>query len=297
MRSRLGLLPGLLLLAALLLGGAFTGTKVDALQARSALVDARALIYLPSPEQARMMSLGFQQVSADWYWIKALQYFTDVSQELNQYRYLGDFLEVVVGIDPDFEYAYKFAGIAIPYDTGRLQFANTDRAISFLQRGVQRFPRNWELHFYLGFYLLNFRGDPAHAAEQFAAAAALPGSPPYLSRFAARLFSASGDLERGKVFAETMLASTTDPEEKAKLERRIHDIEMEGRLRALEQAARRFQSEHGRWPRDAAEVVLAYGLAPAPAGVELHDGVATAPDVERMIVHEHPKEPAFRAVK
>jgi tetratricopeptide (TPR) repeat protein len=296
-RSRLGLVPGLLLIAGLLGVGVVTGARVDAMRAPSTLEAARALIYLPSGEQARLMSLGFQQVSADWYWVKALQYFTDTSQELNQFRYLGDFLEVVLGIDPDFEYAYKFAGLALPYDTGRLQFANTDRAIHFLERGVQRFPRNWELHFYLGFYLLNFREDPAGAAEQFAAAAALPGSPPYLSRFAARLFSASGDLERGRVFAETMLASTTDPEERAKLERRVRDIEMEGRLRKLEEAARRFQAEHGRWPRDAEEVTLTYGLPPVPAGVILKDGTATAPDVERMIVHEHPKEPAFRAVK
>ncbi len=104
------------------------------------------------------MSLGFEQLVADWYWVRAQQYFTEPANELNQYRNLGDFLDVIVGIDPDFEYVYKFAGIAIPYDTGRLRFANTDRAIGFLERGTKRFPNNWELRLYLGFYLLNFAG-------------------------------------------------------------------------------------------------------------------------------------------
>ena len=79
--------------------------------------------------------------------------------------------------------------ISIPYDTGRCRFANTDRAIGFLERGLAKWPDDWEMRLYLGFYLLNFRDDPAGAAEQFAIAAPIPGAPHYLKGFAARLFS------------------------------------------------------------------------------------------------------------
>jgi len=260
-------------------------------------VGARELIYLPTPAQARLLSLGYEQVMADWYWVKALQYFTDPDHELNTYRNLGDFLEVVVGIDPDFEYAYKFAGLSIPFDVGRMRYVNSDRAIGFLERGVARFPKNWELHFYLGFYYLNFKEDPARAAEQFAAAAEIPGSPSYLKRFAARLFTVGGDLERGRLFAETMLATTSEPAEQEKLKRRIRDIEAERQLRELEHAARRFKDEHGRWPISPVELSAAYGLPLPPEGVTLKEGTASAPGVERMIVYEHPKEDPVRAAQ
>lgn len=295
-RTPLNLLLGLVAILALLGLGIFAGARADVLLQRDPNSASRALIYLPTPRQARLMAVGFDQVAADWYWVQALQYFTDTAQEINRYRNLGDFLEVVVGIDPDFQYAYKFAGISIPYDAGRFQFANTDRAIDFLERGVKRFPNNWELHFHLGFYYLNFRKDPPRAAEQFAVAARIPGSPDYLKLFAARLFSVSGELDRARVFAETMLAGTTDPDERAQLEKRIKEIEVERQLRQLEDGARRFHDQWGRWPTPV-EVSTAYGLPLPPPEVKLENGVAKAPGLERMIVHEHPTEDRVRALQ
>ncbi len=282
----------------LLLGISYaSGRYADLRPVRSDLVIARELIYLPSPTTARVMSLGFGQLLADWYWVRAQQYFTEPAQELNQYRSLGDFLDVVVGLDPDFEYVYKFAGISIPYDTGRLRYANTERAIGFLQRGVARFPQNWEMRLYLGFYLLNFRGDSAGAAEQFALAAPIPGAPQYLKRFAARLFSVSGEVERAKAFTEQMLSITDDPDERARLENRLREIEIEGRFREVEAAAERFRTEHGRWPVGLEELAAVYLLPPLPAQARLENGTVTAPSVKRLVVYEHPKEAPMRATQ
>ena len=124
------------------------------------------------------MSLGFEQLVADWYWVRALQYFTEPAQELNHYRNLGDFLEVVVGVDPGFRVRLQVrrrlhplrhrAAADSPTPTGRSASSSA---------ASQRFPNNWELRLYLGFYLLNFRDDSARAAEQFAAAAPIPGAP------------------------------------------------------------------------------------------------------------------------
>ncbi|HZJ55893.1 MAG TPA: hypothetical protein VFD38_17255 [Myxococcaceae bacterium] len=298
MKRKLRLAASLAVTAGLLALGVWTGARVDDLLRKSDIAGARELIYLPTPEQARLMSLGFEQVMADWYWVKGLQYFTSPVQAYNRYRNLADILDVVVGLDPDFQYAYKFGGVAIPYDTGRLRFANTAQAIDLLQRGVQRFPDNWELQFHLGFSLLNFRQDVAGAGEHFAAAARIRGSPPYLSRFAARLFAANGDIDRALVFAETMLGDTKDPHEREQLERRIENIRLEGQLRALEQAAQRFRAEEGRWPATPLELTVRYGLPVPPPGVTLIDGVASAPPgAERMVVHEHPTEGKYQAIQ
>jgi hypothetical protein len=289
-------LLGLLLVLVLLGTGVWAGARADDLLQRDPTSAARALIYLPKPRQAKLMSLGFEQVMADWYWVQALQYFTDSAQEVNRFRNLGDFLDVVIGVDPDFEYAYKFAGVAIPYDTGRFRFANTDRAIDFLERGVRRFPGNWELHFYLGFYLLNFRDDPSGAAEQFASAANITGSPSYLKLFAARLFSVGGELGRARIFTETILAGTSDETERAQLMKRLREIDMEQQLRDLEAAARQFHARWGRWPTPV-EATVASGLPLPPPDVELKEGVARLPNLERMVVHEHPTEFRVRAEK
>ena len=295
MRRTLRTTAGLLVIAALVAVSYQAGRYADRRVERSFSVTARDLIYLPSPTTARLMSLGFEQLVADWYWVRAQQYFTEPANELNQYRNLGDFLDVIVGIDPDFEYIYKFAGIAIPYDTGRLRFANTDRAIDLLERGTKRFPRNWQLRLYLGFYLLNFAGDSARAAEQFAIAAPIPGAPQYLKRFAARLFSVSGEIERAKAFTEQMLSITEDPAERARLEKRLEDIELEGRFREVEAAAQRFREVNGRWPSGLDELAIFHPGPSLPGGARLENGTVIAPTVDRLVVHEHPNEFPMRA--
>ena len=297
MRRNLWSALGLTLIAALLFTSYAAGRYVDQRTAQNELLVARELIYLPSPATARAMSFGFEQLVADWYWVRGLQYFVEPAQELNHYRNLGDFLEVVVGVDPDFHYAYKFAGMSIPFDTGRYRFANTERAIDFLQRGIARWPDDWQMRLYLGFYLLNFRNDTAGAAEQFAKAAPIPGAPPYLKGFAGKLLTLSGEIERGKLFTEQMLALTDDPHEKAKLELRLQEIEAEGAMREVEAAARRFREEEGRWPIGLGELAASGPLPRLPPDARLEDGKVVLTSLTRLKIYEHPKEGPVRAVK
>jgi hypothetical protein len=297
MRRNLWTALGLLAVAALLFTSYAAGRAADQRMAPNELTVARELIYLPSPATARLMAFGFEQLSADWYWVRALQYFVEPAQELNQYRNLPDFLDVVVGIDPDFHYAYKFAGISIPYDAGRYRFVNTDRAIDFLQRGVARWPDDWQMRLYLGFYLLNFREDPVGAAEQFSKAAPIPGAPAYLKGFAAKLLALSGTIDRGKLFTEQMLAITDDPDERAKLKQRLREIEAEGVLRKVEAAAEQFRDRQGRWPIGLGELAALGPLPHLPPDARLEEGKVIIPSLTRLKIYEHPKEGPVRAAK
>lgn len=297
MRRNLWTALGLLAVGALLFTSYAAGRSADQRMARNELLVARELIYLPTPATARAMSFGFEQLVADWYWVRALQYFVEPAQELNQYRNLGDFLEVVVGVDPDFHYAYKFAGISIPYDTGRYSFANTDRAIGFLERGVAKWPDDWQMRLYLGFYLLNFRNDTGAAAEQFSKAAPLPGAPVYLKPFAGKLLTLGGDIERGRLFTEQMLAVTEDPGERANLKRRLQEIKAEGAMREVEAAARRFRDQQGRWPGGLGELAALGPLPRLPPDARLEEGKVVTPSLTRLEIFEHPKEGPVRAAK
>lgn len=251
---------------------------------------ASKLIYLPSVEQARLMALGFRQVVADYYWVLGLQYFTEPALKHRFYRNLGDYLELVIGLDPDFEYAYKFAGIAIPYDSGRLRWKNTRRATLFLERGVKRFPNNWQLHFYLAYNYLNFEKRPADAAEEFRKAGALPGAPTYLSAFAARIYSITGAVDQAIAFAEETMTTAGDPEVRQLMFERLQDLKREKELQRVEAGAKAFRERTGRFPKDMAELT-ATGFPPPPTGYQLDSsGVASLPGGERMIIHRHPIE-------
>ena len=112
------------------------------------------------------------------------------------------------------------------------------------------------------------------------------------------MFAASGDTDRALLFAETMLRNTTDPTERKQIEKRIQAVHLESRLRALEDAARRFHQETGRWPTGPVELTAKYGLPPAPPGVTLVEGVASAPPgEERMLVYRHAIEGDYRTAQ
>ncbi len=296
MRRNLWTALGLAAIGALLLISYSAGRFADGRADRSESLTARELIYLPTPATARLMSFGFQQLVADWYWVRGIQYFVEPAQELNQYRNLGDFMEVVVGVDPDFKYAYKFAGISIPYDVGRLHFANTDRAIDFLERGVARWPDDWQMRLYLGFYLLNFRNDPTAAAEQFAKAAPAPRRPAVLSRFRRQAASRSAARWTGpRLFTEHMLATTDDPDGAGTAQ------EASPRRSSWRAACARWRSrpggsatEQGRWPIGLGELAAATRAPEAsarrPAG-ERHGDRAQPQAAHRLRTSEGRTDP------
>lgn len=259
--------------------------------------DGNSLIFLPSPVQARVMALGFTTAVADYYWVKALQYFTNPANETNQYRNLADILEVVVGVDPQYRYAYKFAGLAIPYDTGRFRYKHTRRATSFLERGVARFPEWWELHFLLGYNYLNFHKEPVKAAEQFRLAAQIPDAPAYLAPFSARVLAIGGDIERAIAVSEEFLQHSDDPEVRATMQKRVADLHAEKELRRIEAAAAAFRVRNGRFPAGLFELVGQGFSPPPPEGYTLDaNGVAKAPGTERMILHSISQQAGFGAI-
>ncbi|MFN7131614.1 MAG: hypothetical protein ACK4N5_05990 [Myxococcales bacterium] len=242
------------------------------------------LIYLPTAYQARLMSLGFVTVAADYYWVKALQYFADPTFAHVNYKNLPDFLDLVIGLDPDFQYAYKFAGIAVPFNYERLKWANTHRSTRILEKGVERFPDDWQLRFLLGFNYLNFHNRPADAADQFAKAAALPGAPTYLNAFATRVYNEGGALDRAIAFAKDVLASTSDPEIRTMMEARLQELLVEQELQRLEAAAKDYKERKGRFPVNLTELFAETWMDPAPPGFWLDDkGQAHAPKQMRRL--------------
>ncbi len=106
-------------------------------------------LYLSSGETIKKMSLGFDGLLADIYWIRTVQYFgqkiieSDPAQvtSTSQIRMdmLAPYLNIVVTLDPHHIAAYRFGAIFLPErDVGG--------AISLLERGIRENPGEWRLY-------------------------------------------------------------------------------------------------------------------------------------------------------
>lgn len=244
-------------------------------------------VVLPRPDIARAASLGFRSVTSDLYWIAAVNYFGDQRNELVAYAQLSNYLELVVSLDPDFEYAYLFGGMALPWSIGK-GWVNVDEAISLLERGVKRFPNNWRLRFQLAYTYSTYRDRFKDAGDQLAAVALLPGSPDYVGGLATRMYASAGQYETATMIAEQLANSVEDPEIKEALLRRAAETRTVRSVIRLEELVKRFADLRHHFPATLDELVSAGLLSALPVdelGGTFEYNPATG-EVESSVLHD-----------
>lgn len=188
------------------------------------------LLYLTNGRVADRLSLSFDSVVSDVYWIRTVQYY---AQERRSKRFSGRYellyplLDLTTTLDPHFAVAYQFGAIFLaeppPDGAGRL-----DLAIALLEKGLRVEPR-WQYAEALGFLHYWHGHDLLAAAGEFNRAARMPNAPKWLGPLTANMLEKGGDREAAKVLFSELAKSE---------EKWIREL-AERRLRELEQGAGR----------------------------------------------------------
>ena len=159
---------------------------------------AEEQLYLSGSTMKRL-TLSFNGVAADWYWMRSLQY---VGGKIVNYedshggrfdvndlssldlRLLPSLLRMATTLDPQFLEPYYYSAFVLP-DIDR------DEAIALLNSGIAANPNEWRLYQHLG-YIYWQHHDYAKASEVYAAGARLPDAPPWLVAMSARMKAEGG---------------------------------------------------------------------------------------------------------
>ena len=177
-----------LLLVVLLALVPFLQKRIDAqLGAYRATEEA---LYLWSGQQVRRLVPGFEDLAADVYWLRTVQYFG--GQRLfaheKKFELLLPLIEITTTLDPRLVIAYKYGATFLceqpPEGAGRC-----DQGIAVLEKGVSVMPGDWRLRQDLGFFHFIFRKDPQKAAEILLQASELPGAAFWLKNLAAMVLA------------------------------------------------------------------------------------------------------------
>jgi hypothetical protein len=149
--------------------------KLDASADTRAMKSAEVL---PKAEVLKMVSLGYDQILADIYWLNFIQYFGDTNARLvDHYDRCYDYLSLISALDPHFIQAYWFAAFAVGTEQKR-----PDLAEKIISRGLSNNQDNWYLPYIAGVNEFINSKDDKKAAKYYKMAAKFPGSPPWLSR-------------------------------------------------------------------------------------------------------------------
>lgn len=133
---------------------------------------------IPSAQAVRLVSLGYEQLLADFYWLQFVSYVGDVTQrKMDRYALAVKYLDLITELDPHFTQAYWFAAIVVGGDA-----ANPKRAAEIIDRGIEANPDNWYLPFIAGVNQYLFANDQVAAAKYYRMASKFPHAPNWLER-------------------------------------------------------------------------------------------------------------------
>ena len=218
---------GLLTLISALFGIAIALQHVRDASFPPPAIENDAALYLTSGQSVRRLSVAYQALAADVYWIRAIQHYggtkraiageqeaggatgPNVAGSRHRYDLLYPLLDLTTTLDPRFNIAYRFGAIflAEPYPGGA---GRPDLAIALLEKGLRERPDKWEYMQDIGFVHYWWRHDYPAAAAWFRRAGEAPGGPWWLRSLAATTLAQGGDRQSSRLIWESLRESDND---------------------------------------------------------------------------------------
>ena len=216
-------------------------------------VDPNAMdesLYL-NDKTAKRISLGFNGLAADWYWMRSLQYVGtkvinypgDISLDdlsaLNM-KLLAPLLDTATTLDPEFLEPYEFAAIVLPA-------VDTQQAIRLTQKGIDANPNAWRLYHHLG-YIYWRQGDYQNASEMYGRGARIPGAPAWMQAMKAKMAAEGGSRSTAREIYTRMYEQSTEDQVKEMARRRLLELDSLDQRDSLRKLFSAYQARTGKCP-------------------------------------------------
>jgi tetratricopeptide (TPR) repeat protein len=215
---------------------------------------AESQLYLGGPA-AKRLTLAFNGLAADWYWMRSLQYvgrkivshqdshnsqfvLSDLSSL--DLRLLSSLLDVATTLDPQFIPVYEYGAVILPE-------VNPDQAIALLNKGIAANPSSWRLHQQLG-YIFWQRGEYAKASDIYAAGAKLQGAPPWMTAMSARLKADAGSRDAAREMYQRLYETSDDKTVKEMVVAHVMRLDSLDEREVITRGLNEFRTRFGRCP-------------------------------------------------
>jgi hypothetical protein len=247
--------------------------------------------WLPDGRAVRLVSMGQQQLLAEAYWLKAVQYMGEMGLSGGDWRALFPLADITTDLDPRHGYAYQIVGSNLAGLAHR--YGEADR---ILEKGMRNVPERWSLPWTYAVNKFLYERDFATAAR-YARRAGEVGHRPHLALLASNL-SLVTDVESEYAAAEAILVDAIAQAAgqdalRAQLEERLVKVRTYAVLSRVERAVAAYERATGRRPVFLAELVAAGFLAALPAdpagGTIVFDVAAGKPKSTSLGAREPPR--------
>ena len=104
----------------------------------------RELLYLPSPEMLKIMSLGNPGLAADILYLWSIQYYSGFKPD-ERFLYLETIYNLITDLDPLYFDAYRIGALIMGIQTGGDQAQLKKSVRRLFDKGLRNLPESWQL--------------------------------------------------------------------------------------------------------------------------------------------------------
>ena len=200
---------------------------------------------------ARRMSLGFNGLMADWYWMRSLQYVgkkiinnsndvpIDSLGQLNL-KLLAPLLDTATTLDSEFMQPYEYAAVVLPA-------VDVQQAIRITQKGIDANPNAWKLYHHLG-YIYWQQGDYQAASEIYGRGGQIPGAPAWMEAMKAKMVADGGSRATAREIYKRMYEQAGEDQVKDMARQRLMQLDSFDQRDALRKLFAAYKTRTGKCP-------------------------------------------------
>jgi tetratricopeptide (TPR) repeat protein len=206
---------------------------------------------------ARRISLGFNGLAADWYWMRSLQYVGRKIGEIPEnvpidslgslnLKLLAPLLDTATTLDPQFMEPYQYAAAVLPE-------IDREQAIRITRKGIAANPASWRLFQYLGFIYWEQK-DFQSAADAYDQGSKLPGAPPWMEAMKAKMAAEGGSRQVAREIYGRMYEQAESDQVKEMARQRLWNLDSLDERDTLLKVLSAFRERAGRCPASWKEI-------------------------------------------
>jgi hypothetical protein len=252
-QSRVTAVAGLVLVISMALS-VLTLRAVDRIREESTLQE---VLYIPTANTVKHLSLGYDGLLADLYWTRVVQYFGGKHHlKAKQYELLKPLLQITTTLDPHLIVAYEFGSVFLAQQPP--EGAGDPRAAAELvQRGIDQNPSQWRLYYSLGFIYWQELHDAKSASEAFLKGSQVPGAQVWMKVMAAALAQHADDHQTARFLWTNIYENSNDSLIKQNAVKRLAALRVDEDVTFLQAYIERYQQQFGHFPANLQELQVA----------------------------------------
>jgi tetratricopeptide (TPR) repeat protein len=207
------------------------------------------ILYVDNGDLLKKATVGFESLTADIYWLRAVQYFGGKRREVNNkdYALLAPLLWITVTLDPHFKIAYTYGAtfLSEPLPVGA---GLPLKGVELIDEGIKAHPDYWRFYLDKGFIYFWYLKDYEKAAEVFLEGSKIEGAPYWMVNTAGRALARGGDRGTARDLWKILRDTAETQQQKENAEAHLRQLDALDQMDVLKQVIETYREQRGAYP-------------------------------------------------